>query len=62
MRSYPGSDTKAYVMDDGNVMYKYLRALNAVDVGTVAAVLDDRFRMDCDNIRGRSGLPWERQI
>lgn len=62
LRMYSGSDSKAYVLDNGNVFYKYYRALNPVLLGTVDTVLSDQFKMDCNNIHGRSGLPWERSI
>jgi hypothetical protein len=56
------SDMKAYVMDDGAVWFKYWRALNANHVGTADEVLRPGFQMDCNNINGRSGLPWERKL
>lgn len=62
LRAYSGSDTKVYVLDNGNVFYKYYRALNPVLVGTIDTVLNDHFKMDCNQIHGRSGLPWERSI
>lgn len=62
LRGYPGTDMKLYVLNDGTVMYKYFRALNPAVVGTVDKVLDPAFRMDCRQVRGRSGLPWEREI
>lgn len=62
VRGYPGSDFKLYVLDDGRVWYKYFRALNPVLLGDVSDVLAGTFTMDCDRIRGRSGLPWERDI
>ncbi len=62
LRSYISSDMKAYVLNDGTVLYKYLRALNAVVIGTAQDVLADRARINCDKIKGRSGLPWEREI
>ena len=52
LRVYSASDTKAYVLDDGRVFYKYYRSLNKVLVGTIDEVLSDSFKMDCDNIRG----------
>jgi hypothetical protein len=62
-RNYPSSDTKAYVLlDSDEVLYKYWRGLNPGRIGTVAEVLADGFKMDCNAIRGRSGLPWERQL
>jgi hypothetical protein len=62
VRGYPGSDFKLYVLDDGRVIYKYYRALNAVVLGDMDTVLSPGFTMDCDQITGRTGLPWERAI
>jgi hypothetical protein len=62
VRGYPGSDFKLYVLDDGKVWYKYVRALNPVLVGDADAILESAFTMDCDNIKGRTGLPWERVL
>ena len=61
-RAYPGSDFKLYVFENGQVWYKYIRALNPVLIGSADTVLAPAFTMDCNNIRGRSGLPWERGI
>jgi hypothetical protein len=62
VRGYPGSDFKVYVFNGGQVIYKYYRALNPVSLGTIDDVLSPAFKMDCDHINGRSGLPWERGI
>ncbi|MBK0391280.1 hypothetical protein [Ramlibacter algicola] len=62
VRSYLQSEMKAYVYEDGQVFYKYYRALNPVQVGSTADVLAGKARVDCAAIRGRSGLPWEREI
>lgn len=62
VRGYPGSDFKLYVFDNGEVWYKYLRALNPLLVGKIDDVLQPAFMMDCEHIQGRSGLPWERGI
>jgi hypothetical protein len=62
VRNYMKGEMKAYVYDSGEVYYKYYRALNPVLVGTVADLLAGRSRVDCDHIRGRSGLPWDREI
>lgn len=62
LRDYAGADMRAYVLDDGAVRFKYWRALNPNHVGTVADVLSPGFRMDCHQVRGRSGLPWERRL
>ena len=53
---------KAYVYDSGEVYYKYYRALNPVLVGKVEDLLAGKSRLECGKIRGRSGLPWEREI
>jgi hypothetical protein len=62
MRGYPGSDFKLYVLDQGQVWYKYFRALNPMLLGNIDTILSPAFSMDCDHIRGRSGLPWERGV
>jgi hypothetical protein len=62
LRHYPGSDMRIYVLDDGEVLYKFWRALNAVTVGQRDDVISGKARVDCDHIRGRAGLPWDREI
>jgi len=62
VRSYVQAEMKAYVYDSGEVYYKYYRALNPVFVGNVEELLAGKARVDCNKIRGRSGLPWEREI
>ena len=62
LRMYHGSDMRVFVMDTGEVMYKYWRAMNPETIGTISQVLEKNFAMDCNNLRGRSGLPWERNI
>lgn len=62
VRSYHQAEMKAYVYDDGEVFYKYIRALNAVRVGLAADIVAGRTRIACDNIAGRSGLPWNRGL
>lgn len=62
LRDYPGADMRAYVLDDGSVRFKYWRALNPNHVGSVTQVLSPGFRLDCHQVRGRSGLPWERKL
>lgn len=61
-RFYVESDMRLYVFNDGQVVYKYMRALNPVILGTREEVMAPEFRMDCTGIRGRAGLPWEREI
>lgn len=62
VRSYLQAEMKAYVYDSGEVYYKYYRALNPVLVGNVADLLAGKSLLDCSKIRGRAGLPWEREI
>lgn len=62
VRSYLQAEMKVYVYDSGEVYYKYYRALNPVLVGTVDDLLAGKSRLDCGQIRGRSGMPWERGI
>lgn len=61
-RGYPDSDMKLFILMVDGVYYKYWKALNPVRIGSIQEVLSDGFKMDCNNIRGRSGLPWEREI
>lgn len=62
VRSYLQAEMKVYVYDSGEVYYKYYRALNPVLVAKADDLLEGRSRLDCDKIRGRSGLPWDREI
>jgi hypothetical protein len=62
MRQYGESDMKVYVMEDGAVFYKYFRAFSDERIGTVDEVMSGQATVDCSNIRGRSGLPWERRL
>lgn len=62
MREYTEADMRLYVMDDGVVSYRYRRSISAVRIGTVAEVLGGAATVDCNRIRGRSGLPWEREL
>lgn len=51
MRSYPGSDTKLYVLNDGTVAYRYWLRLNPETVGTREQVLSGQLAFDCQSIR-----------
>lgn len=62
LRQYGGSDMKLYVLNDGFVIYKYYRAYSPTLIGTVDEVMSGRAALDCGKIKGRSGLPWEREI
>jgi hypothetical protein len=61
LRTYT-SDMKVYVLDDGQVIYKYWRAINPTVIGTVDDLLSGKAVLRCDQLKGRSGLPWEREI
>jgi hypothetical protein len=61
-RDYGSADMKLYVLDDGAVYYQYWRALNPELIAPVSKVMQPSFTFSCDYIRGRSGLPWEREI
>jgi hypothetical protein len=59
-RHYSESDTRVYVMDDGQVLYKFWRSINAVSIGSRADILAGRVHLDCSKIRAptwRSGGP-----
>lgn len=62
LRVYPQADLRLYVMDSGHVVYKYWRTLNSVLMGTVEQFSQEGFAVNCKVIRGRSGMPWEREI
>jgi hypothetical protein len=62
LRQYGGSDMKLYVLEDGDVWYKYFRAINPVRLGSREEILTGRAPVDCSKILGRSGLPWERGL
>lgn len=61
-RAYPTTDLNVLVLDDGEVRFQYWRALNPNRIGTRAQVMAPDFRMDCHQVHGRSGLPWERKL
>lgn len=59
-RHYSSSDTRVYVLEDGEVLYKFWRSLNPVSVGQSEAVVAGRAQLDCTKIRAptwRSGGP-----
>lgn len=62
VRNYSSTDMKLYVLEGEQVHYKYWRALNPELIGSVSEIVAPSFRMSCDSIRGRSGLPWERKL
>lgn len=62
LRNYPGSDMKIYAIPQSGVFYKYYRSYQITRVGSVEDVAAGDFKLDCQQLRGRAGLPWERQI
>lgn len=62
VRSYGTSDSSLIVTRDGNLYFQYARALNPQRIGMVNEVLSPGYIMDCNKFKGRSGLPWEREI
>ena len=60
IRHYIGSDTRLYVDGHGNVLYRYMRALNPTYVGTVDQVRRGEFAIDCRKLPGRYVYPWQR--
>jgi hypothetical protein len=59
-RHYSSSDTRVYVMEDGEVLYKFWRSLNPVTIGSRAEVLAGQAHVDCTKIRAptwRGGGP-----
>lgn len=62
LRHYSESDMDLYVTEANEVWYKYKRALNAERIGRTEEVLAGVSKVDCTRIRGRSGLPWQREL
>jgi hypothetical protein len=53
-RAY-ASETRVYVLDNGQVWYQYWRSMNPVLVGTVRDVLAGKARVDCAAVRSDGG-------
>jgi hypothetical protein len=62
LREYTEADMKVYVMGDQTVHYRYRRSISPTRIGNVADVMSGKATLDCSRIRGRSGLPWEREL
>ena len=56
LRHY-SSETKVYVLDNGEVWYRYWRSLNPVLVGKSSELLAGEVRLDCLGVRGDG--PWK---
>ncbi|NNU44875.1 hypothetical protein [Ramlibacter montanisoli] len=50
-RAYPHSQTKLYVLDNGEVWYHFWRALNPVMVGKAADLVAGEVQIDCLGVR-----------
>jgi hypothetical protein len=57
-RRYGVSETRVYVLDNGEVWYKFWRSLNPVLVGRLEAVLAGKVELDCTKLRGSDGA-WK---
>jgi hypothetical protein len=57
-RWYPSIDMLISVRGDGDVTYKYFRALNHLSIGNVAAIRAGKFAIQCDKPPGRYRMPW----
>ena len=61
-RAYASSDSSLILTRDDDLWVKNARALNPERIGTAEEVLQPIFSFDCTRFRGRSGLPWNREI
>lgn len=61
-RAYASSDSSLILTRDGDLYLKYTRALNPERIGKVNEILKPEYIVDCRKFKGRSGLPWEREI
>lgn len=61
-RSYANSDSSLIITRDGNIYFTYVRALNPQNIGRVEDILKGNSSINCNNFKGRSGLPWDREI
>ncbi|MEN9629743.1 MAG: hypothetical protein RJA10_2970, partial [Pseudomonadota bacterium] len=60
MRSYVETDTRLYVDGLGNVLVRYLRALNPTYIANAEQVLRGDFTINCQKLPGRYLYPWQR--
>ncbi len=61
-RGYASSDSSLILTPDGELYVKYARALNPQRISTADELLNPAYSIDCTKFKGRSGLPWEREI
>lgn len=61
-RTYFGNDTMLILKHNGDLYVKNTLALDPEKIGQADEVLCDHFRIDCTKFKGRTRLPWEREI
>jgi hypothetical protein len=61
-RAYSSSDSSLILTFNGHVYVQNARALNPERIGLAQDILADGYKLDCTKFKGRSGLPWEREI
>lgn len=54
-RHYATSETRVYVLDNGQIWYRFWRSLNPVFVGNADELLADKVQVDCSAVRGSDG-------
>lgn len=59
LRSYLSADTRLFVNESGQVLFRHLRALNATVIGSVDQVRRGDFQLDCHKLPGRYMYPWQ---
>ena len=59
LNQYAESDTRLYIDAAGNVMFRYLRAMNPTRIGSVDEVRRGEFALECEKLPGRYRLPWQ---
>lgn len=60
-RHFANSDARVYVLDNGQVWYKFWRAINPVLVGTRDELVAGKVAVDCSNIRSDGAWRTGRQ-
>lgn len=61
-RGYSSSDSSLILTRDGDLYVQNARALNPERIGRADEVMSAKYNTDCTTFKGRSGLPWEREI
>ena len=61
-RSYSSSDSTLIVTRDSDLYLDYARTINSQRIASVKEVMQPEYKINCNNFKGRAGLPWEREI